>query len=167
MGAHHRSPGHCAVSVTGPSSSGSCEQAFEALDHALRPFPGHRLFTVLAIDSSLAACRRLYTSDPAAYPCGGTKPLHHGNDFFREVVLGGRARICADREACRRAFPDHALLDALGCRSAINIPIRHGGCTIGSLNLLHREHWYQPDMVSALMPVRRTGCAPASSVPTR
>jgi len=133
-----------------PSSSVSCGQAFEALDHALRRFPGHRLFTVLAIDGSRAACRRLYTSDPAAYPCGGTKPLHQDGGFFREVVMGGRARICADREACRRAFPDHALFDALGCRCAINVPIRHGGCTIGSLNLLHQEHWYRRDMAPAL-----------------
>ncbi|MNK83253.1 hypothetical protein D3C87_1030570 [compost metagenome] len=125
--------------------------SFEALDHALRRFPGHRLFTVLAIDPGLAASRRLYTSDPVAYPCGGTKPLHHDNDFFREVVQGGRARICVDQEDCRRAFPDHALIDALGCRSAINVPIRHDGCTLGSLNLLHEEHWYQPDMVPALM----------------
>lgn len=132
--------------------SGSGEPAsFEAMDYALRQFPGHRLFTVLAIDSSLAACRRLYTSDPVAYPCGGTKPLPHDSEFFREVVQGGRARICADQEACRRAFPDHALIDSLGCRSAVNVPIRHGGRTLGSLNLLHEAHWYQPDMVPALM----------------
>ena len=125
--------------------------SFEALDHALRRSPGHRLFTVLAIDTGRAVSRRLYTSDAVAYPCGGTKPLHADNDFFREVVQGGRARICLDQEACRRAFPDHALIDTLGCRSAVNVPIRHGGCTIGSLNLLHQEHWYRPDMVPALM----------------
>ncbi|MDR6860442.1 GAF domain-containing protein [Variovorax guangxiensis] len=140
------------MSVTDRALFGSCEQAFETLDHELRRFPGHRLFSVLAIDGTLAASRRLYTSDPASYPCGGTKPLHHDSDFFREVVMAGRARICTDREACRRAFPDHALIDALGCRSAINVPIRHGGRTIGSLNLLHQEHWYQPGMAPALAP---------------
>jgi len=132
--------------------SGPHEQAFEALDHALRRFPGHKLFTVLEIDWSRNENRRVYSSEPAMYPCGGAKPLRPDSEFFQKLIANGEARFCDDRQACRHAFPDYALIEALGCESAVNVPIRHGGSTIGSLNLLHQAGWYRPEMISALMP---------------
>lgn len=122
-----------------------------ALDHALREFPGHKLFTILQIDWDRQENQRIYSSNTEHYPCGGAKPLLTASDFYREVILGGRARICADREACRLAFADHALIEALGCESAVNVPIRQAGVTVGSLNLLHRRGWYAREMVSPLM----------------
>lgn len=136
----------------GLPSAGSCEQSFEALDHALRRFPGHRLFTVLAIDWSRSENRRVYSSEPGMYPCGGAKPLRHDSEFFQNLIVNGWARFCDDQQACRRAFPDYALIEALGCESAVNVPIRHDGSTIGSLNLLHQKGWYRHEMSSALMP---------------
>jgi GAF domain len=126
--------------------------AFSELDQELSRFPGHRLFTVLAIDWSRNENRRIYTSAPQAYPCGGAKPLRRDSQYFQEVVTAGKARFCLEPEACRRAFADFDLLERLGCESAVNVPIRNGGATIGSLNLLHESGWYRLDMESALMP---------------
>lgn len=129
---------------------GHVQRAFEALDAALRVRPGHKLFTVLAIDWAREQNRRVYTSDAEAYPCGGAKPLHRDSEFFQSVVVGGQARICPDRQACRAAFFDHALIESLGCESAVNVPVRWRGTTLGSLNLLHESGWYQPRMLPEL-----------------
>lgn len=123
---------------------------FAALDHALRRSPGHKLFTVLTIDWARKEHRRVYSSDPAAYPCGGAKPLLEDSAFFRQLIATGESRICRNRDECRAAFFDHALIEQLGCASAINVPIRSDGVTLGSLNLLHQAGWYTPDMVPAL-----------------
>jgi hypothetical protein len=121
------------------------------LDHALREVPGHKLFTILQIDWDRNENQRIYSSAADSYPCGQAKPLTPASEFYQEVILGGRARLCADREACRRAFADHALIEALGCESAVNVPIRQKGVTVGSLNLLHRRGWYRPEMLAPLM----------------
>lgn len=130
--------------------AGQVARAFEALDAALRVRPGHKLFTVLAIDWARGQNQRVYTSDAIAYPCGGAKPLVRDSEFFQSVVVGGQARICPDRQACRAAFFDHELIEALGCESAVNVPVRWQGTTLGSLNLLHESGWYQPRMLAEL-----------------
>jgi hypothetical protein len=121
-----------------------------ALDQALRRHPGHKLFTVLAIDRDRDLVQRIYTNDAVAYPLGGVKPLHRESDFFRQVVQAGVSRICRNRAECHAAFSDHRLIDQLGCESAINVPIRHKGETLGSLNLLHASGWYTPQMIPDL-----------------
>lgn len=123
---------------------------FAALDEALRRYPGHKLFTVLFIDWSGQNHRRIYTSSPEAYPCGGAKPIRHGSEFFERVVAGSSPRICRSAEECRAAFPDFDLIQSLGCESAVNVPIRAGGVTVGSLNLLHEHGWYTEAMLPTL-----------------
>ncbi|MCR8959766.1 GAF domain-containing protein [Variovorax sp. S2] len=137
--------------VAAPPDTSGWQTATSALDRALQGYPGHRLFTILAIDWARNENQRVYSSAPESYPCGGAKPLVPTSEFYQEVILGGRARICIDREACRRAFPDYALIEALGCECALNVPVRRGGATIGSLNLLHVGGWYDPEMLSPLM----------------
>jgi hypothetical protein len=139
------------LNMATPPAMSTWEVGTRALDQALQAYPGHRLFTMLAIDWTRRENKRVYSSEPASYPPGGAKPLVSSSDFYQEVVLGGRARFCTDREACQRAFPDHALIEALGCESAVNVPIRLDGATVGSLNLLHRRGWYDREMLPPLM----------------
>lgn len=135
---------------TAPAATAHWQTATHALDAALRQFPGHRLFTILVIDWTRQQNQRIYSSAPDRYPSGGAKPLVPSSEFYQDVILGGRARICVDRAACQRAFTDHALIDALGCASAVNVPVVRSGVTIGSLNLLHRSGWYGPEMLPTL-----------------
>lgn len=126
------------------------QSGLRALDQSLRRDPGHKLFTVLAIDSQANTNRRLYSSVPDAYPCEGTKPLGRDSEFYRAVFLAGEPRICRNRDECRAAFPDYELIEALGCESAVNVPIRWNGTTLGSLNLLHERHWYDVSCLTML-----------------
>jgi hypothetical protein len=122
------------LNMAAPPAMSTWEVGARALDRALQAYPGHRLFTILAIDWTRRKNQRVYSSQPASYPPGGAKPLVSSSDFYQEVILGGRARFCADREACQRAFP-----------------IRLDGATVGSLNLLHRRGWYDREMLPPLM----------------
>lgn len=125
-------------------------KAFQALDAALAQYPGHKLFTILAVDWTRNLSQRVYTNLPHAYPCGGTKPLNRDSIFFRDVLGPGRVRICRNADDIRTAFFDFALIESLGCQSAVNVPIFSGGKPIGSMNLLHENGWYTDSMTPAL-----------------
>ncbi len=129
---------------------GQPESGLHALAQALAARIGYRLFTVLVLDREAGVSRRFYSSQPDAYPTDGAKPIRTDSDFYARVVQEGRPRICADREACKAAFPDHDRIFALGCEGAVNVPVRWDGQTIASLNLLHRAGWYREAMFSEL-----------------
>jgi len=88
------------------------------------------------------ASRRIWSSRPDIWPPGGEKPLPPGSDLYRVVVLQGVPRFVEGADAIRAAFADHALILAAGCESAVNLPVRAGGRTVGALNLLHRAGHY-------------------------
>lgn len=115
---------------------GQPEAGLKALDAALAALIGHRLFTVLVLDEARGVNRRFYSSRPAEYPVGGFKPIQRDSEYYQRVVAAGEARFCRDRADIIRAFPDHALILSLDCESAVNMPIRWNGRTLGALNLL-------------------------------
>ena len=117
-------------------------RSLAALDKALAGTVGHKLFTVLVLNHERGLNQRYYSNQPQAYPTGGSKPIETDSALYREVVSGGRARICRDYDDIRRAFFDHELIRSLGCESAVNVPIRWNGATLGTLNLLHEAGWY-------------------------
>jgi len=113
-----------------------------ALEAVLREWPGFRLFTALALDEARGVRRRIHSSDPAGWPLGGEKPLRSGDAYHTALVLERRARLVEGREAIAAAFPDHALILALGCECAVNLPVRQAGRVLGALNLLDRAGAY-------------------------
>ena len=133
---------------------GSADQPgalFGALDRALQSAIGHRLFTILAYDGETSEAARLYSNRPASYPAGGRKRLAAGP--WTEAVLDrGEAYIGRTLDDLSAVFPDHALIASLGCASALNMPVRWRGRTLGSLNLLHEAGWYDDDDVATCRP---------------
>lgn len=126
------------------------QTGLHGLANALAERIGYRLFTVLVLDRQAGLSRRYFSSQPDTYPAGGAKPIREDSEFFAQVVQEGQPRICVDRDACEAAFPDHELIQSLGCESAVNVPVRWNGQTIASLNLLHQAGWYEPDMLPEL-----------------
>lgn len=142
------------------------ESGLGALDQALAATIGHRLFTVLLINWGRSENRRIYTNQPQAYPLGGSKPIVRRGAFYDEVIVAGRPRICRNYHEIKAAFPDHELIRSLGCESAVNMPLRWNGKTIGSLNLLHRADWYTGADLPALSLFATMALAPLLSIVT-
>lgn len=104
---------------------------------------GWRLFTILRYVEADEAVERLYSSDAKAYPVGGRKPLakiaaSHG------AMEKGDVFVAATREEVRKAFFDHELIFSLGITAILNVPIRHAGRRLGTVNLCGEEGMYGP-----------------------
>ncbi len=110
---------------------------------------GVKLFTISALDHKAGLARRAYSSDPAAYPVTGTKPMVP--DGWSALVLDRGETFVANTTAeFSPYFPDHALINSLGCHSAVNIPVMHNGHVFGTVNLLDVENHFPADRVERL-----------------
>ena len=106
---------------------------------------GHKLFTLLKIDRNAGLMRRLYSSNTAINPIGGTKPIEAGN-WAQRVLVEGLHYVGRDRSDLKSAFADHETLFDIGCESVLNTPILSRGHVVGSINILDIENHYTEDM---------------------
>jgi hypothetical protein len=105
---------------------------------------GHKLFTVLLHDAPAGKVVRCYSSRPDDYPVQGSK--HMGPTPWGDLLLRqGKPFLGNDDAAIRWAFPDHEQILAMGLGSAINLPVRCSGTTLGTLNLLHETGYYRDE----------------------
>jgi GAF domain-containing protein len=146
---------------------GQPQRLFEALDRTLAETVGHKLLTMLYVDGQEVS--RVYSNMPEAYPVFGRKPM--GVTPWGELVLRQQTPFLGrDAQAIAWAFFDHELIASLGLGSAINIPVVYDGQTIGTINLLHEEFFYEdrhveiartfaPLLIPAFLKARRAGSA--------
>ena len=119
--------------------------AFTQLEQALLDDIGFRLFTVLLVD--LPDVVRVHSSNPEDYAVTGRKRMGP-TPWGAHVIEDGKSWLGLTSRDLEWAFPDHALIASLGCGCCINIPVRHDGRTIGTLNLLDAEGRYTPDLLT-------------------
>lgn len=125
------------------------ENPFAALHRDLSAIVPIRLFTVTTVERNGSLARRLYTSHPDDYPVTGTKPII--SDGWSRHVLENRQTFVANRtDEFAPYFPDHALINALGCQSAVNIPVVAGDEVVATVNLLDVEDHFTPARVAML-----------------
>ncbi len=117
-----------------------------ALHHLAEETVGLKLFTLTADNPKKGYVRRVYSSDEAAYPILGTKPIVF-DDTYRRMTEERFVYVANSRAAMKDDFPDLDLIVSLGCGSAINMPVVTAGEMLGSVNLLNEEGWYTPDRV--------------------
>ena len=111
------------------------DQTFRALHDHVAAAAGARLFTVTRIDRQAGLARRIFTSHPVEYPVSGTKPVQ--DDGWTDLVITRQTPFVANTTAEFAVFfPDHALINRLGCQSALNLPVVDGGQTIATVNVL-------------------------------
>lgn len=115
---------------------------FHQLEQQLFDDIGFLLFTVLQVD--LPEVVRLYSSNPDAYPVTGRKTMGP-TPWGAHVIIGGQPWLGQTPADLEWAFPDHALITSLGCGCCLSIPVREGGQTLGTLNLLDAAGRYTPD----------------------
>jgi hypothetical protein len=121
---------------------------FRELGRIAQASIGWRLFTILSYVESAGAVERLYSSDETAYPVGGRKPLDkiavsHG------ALAAGEIFLAANKEEVRAAFFDHELIFSLGISAILNVPIRHAGRRLGTLNFCGEEGMYGAAEIAA------------------
>ena len=102
---------------------------------------GWRLFTILRHLEADQAVERLHSSDAAAYPVGGRKPLAKLT-ASHATLKNGEAFLAATQAEVRRDFFDHELIFSLGVSAILNVPIRHAGRHLGTVNLCGEEGMY-------------------------
>ena len=77
-------------------------ELFVLLEAAGSSLVGHCLFSVNAAELNPLRVRRLYSSNPAAYPVGGFKDKH-GTEWGQTVLLDQQTLICRGRAELGRA----------------------------------------------------------------
>lgn len=122
---------------------------FAALHSAAKAATGARLFTVTVLDRKAGLARRAYTSHPVEYPATGTKPMR-SDAWSVQVVDGGRSFVANTTPEFAIYFSDHALINALGCHSALNMPVSDGVQVVGTVNVLDIEGHFTPERVAKL-----------------
>ncbi|WP_308916616.1 GAF domain-containing protein [Jannaschia sp. LMIT008] len=123
---------------------------YPALEAAMARTIGHRLFTLMVIDPAAAEAARVHSSDPAAYPVAGRKPLGDLTEWGDVVLRRGEPFIGYDAGDIARVFPDHETIARLGCASVLNVPVVDAGTVIGTMNLLHEAgHFDEADAIRA------------------
>ncbi|RMA42268.1 GAF domain-containing protein [Rhodophyticola porphyridii] len=132
--------------------------SFDALARLVEETVGARLFTLLEIDHARGVARRSYSNMPEAYPVSGEKEIELNR--WSETVSGRHETFVANSiEEIAEVFPDHALIQSLGCESCINVPVVVGGRVIGTLNCLHAAGHYTPEKVAAAETLKLPGAA--------
>jgi len=104
---------------------------------------GFVFLTTLKYDEAAQAVVRLHSSNPAAYPVGGSKPLSKIT-ASHTAMDSGEVFLAGTRAAVQEAFFDHELIFSLGSTAIMNAPIRFGGRRLGTLNFCGEEHMYGP-----------------------
>jgi GAF domain-containing protein len=125
------------------------EDTFSALHRAARDACGARLFTVTVLDRKAGVARRAYSSHPDNYPVTGTKPIGD-SPWTAQVVGRGETFVANETAGFSPFFSDHALINALGCEAAMNIPVSDGAQVVGTVNLLDRAGHFTPERVATL-----------------
>ncbi len=125
------------------------QTVFSGLHALVDRAEGARLFTITVLDRKAKLARRAYTSHPAEYPTSGVKPMDV--DGWSERVIGkGETFIANTTDGFRPFFPDHELINRLGCHSAMNVPVIVDGEVIGTVNVLDAENHFTPERVSRI-----------------
>lgn len=113
---------------------------------ALHAQTGGRLFTVTVLDRAAGLARRVYSSHPEEYPVSGTKPMAQGA-WTTQVVERGEIFVANTVPEFAIYFADHALIERLGCGSALNIPVKQD-VVIGTVNILDEAHHFSAERVA-------------------
>ncbi len=123
------------------AEANSPDRIFAAVADAAHRYIGYKLFTIMAFHAKTMQVRRLYSSNPDAYPLGGGKGKRD-TQWGRHVLEQGRPFIGRTADDIRVNFNDHEVIFGLGLESVLNVPVRLYARTIGTMNLLHNAEFY-------------------------
>jgi hypothetical protein len=117
-----------------------------AVDALVEPVLRQTLCTVNRLDAQQLRLTRLYSSNPAAYPPGGTKDKRC-TAWGRQVLVDRRVFVGEGADAIRASFDDHDAIARLSLRSVVNVPVVFEQRCLGTLNLLMQAAGVTPAQV--------------------
>jgi transcriptional regulator with GAF, ATPase, and Fis domain len=129
---------------------------FKALEALVDKTIGVKLFTLMEIDNERNVARRNYSNMPKAYATSGEKTIED-NPWTQHVQGRQETFVANSIEEIAAVFPDHALIQSLGCESCMNLPIVVNGNVIGTLNCLHDAGHFTPERVAAAECLKHAG----------
>ena len=115
---------------------------FRALDAAMAAVIGHTYITVLLYHVDLQEIERFYSSKLDAYPLSGRKDVPE-NEWTEKLLINQECFIGYNANDIKKYFFDYELIHSLGCDAILNVPVVYDGVTIGTINLVHEEGWYE------------------------
>jgi hypothetical protein len=123
------------------AESAEAESVYRLVERISVDTIGWRLFTILRYVEAEGVVERIHSSDPKTYPVGGRKLLsqfttNHG------AMQQGEIFLAATKADVREIYADHESLFALGITALLNVPIRHAGRRLGTMNLCGEEGMY-------------------------
>ncbi|AWC24423.1 hypothetical protein CO731_03910 [Aminobacter sp. MSH1] len=124
------------------------EGVWKALQALADVVVGAKLFTVMKLDWASELSSRTYTSHPDTYPVSGTKPMNRTH-WFDTIHVQRKPFVANTIKDIADVFPDHETIWSLGCGSVLNWPVFVGDTMLGTVNMLHEEHYYTPQRVEA------------------
>ena len=125
-------------------------QVFDEIAARARSGPGYRLFTAMRYLPATDEVERVFSTDAVSYPPGGRK-RKRDTAWSRRVLGAGEPYFAHDEAGIRAAFDDADKILALGFGAVINVPVRHDGRIVGTLNFLREAGGYSPaDVATAL-----------------
>lgn len=137
------------MSLTDAAQTAETDAVFAGLHRDADAECGVRLFTVTVLDRRAGLARRAYSSHPSDYPTSGTKPMR-ADGWSDHVIGAGESFVANSTAEFAPYFADHALINALGCESALNIPVSDGAQVVGTVNMLDVAGHFTPARVAAL-----------------
>jgi len=123
------------------------QAAFAALSALVADTLGPHLFTVMTLDWRDGLARRAFSNQPDAYPVSGDKPIVR-NAWFETIHDRGEIFVANTIAEIAQVFPDADTIAGLGCGSVANLPVRLRGTTVGTLNLLDAEGFFDAATVA-------------------
>ena len=116
-------------------------ETYKAVEQLALETCGWRLLTILKYVEKEQVVERVSSSDEKAYPLGGKKPLDKIASSHGAMEHGG-IFLAGTKEDVKKAFFDHELIFSLGITAIMNVPVRHAGRRLGTLNFCGDEGTY-------------------------
>lgn len=145
----------CELLCDGLPRAASQHDALTLLDRARAMALGPGMLTV-NVDATRAGdpagevrLRRIWSSEPVAYPVGGGKTKTR-TLWTRQLLERGEIFVGEGDAALAAVFDDHARIASLGLHSIVNVPLLRDGRCVATFNVLGAQHAWRPEEVAAV-----------------
>jgi GAF domain-containing protein len=145
----------CELLCAGLPRAKSFDEAMGVIERARSMILGEGLLTV-NVDATLPndppgeiQLKRVWTSQPGAYPVGGGKRKTR-TPWTRQLLEQCKVFVGEGDQALAEIFDDHARIASLDLHAVVNVPIVREGRCVATFNVLGRQPRWQEHEIAAI-----------------